>query len=215
MKRISAILLALVLCFSILSVTALAATTDSAKTAKTAKTASEGNVLVHAYVPEGISPSFWTWDKAANKNGYSVDWPGEPMTKEGDWWIIEAPNWCDGMIVNDGGNGKQTQDMIVEKGKELWIVVNPFDWTQSKFFYEEPDLTDPEVLPKEAPKVEEVEVSRPTLGATNPTTATKAESNTPEINYGYRRMKVLVIIGTALLAIVAVAFVLSIPKKIR
>lgn len=172
--------------------------------------AAEGNVLVHAYVPEGTSPSFWAWQGSTQKNAFEA-WPGNPMTKSGDWYTIEVPNWCDGMIVNNGSDEKKTQDITVEAGKEVWIVVNPYDWMSSVAYYEEPNLA--EVLPTEPPAEEEVETSRPTVGET---TATKKNEEKPaEDNRAAKRTKALVIIGTAVLAIIAIGFVLSIPKKIR
>ena len=171
--------------------------------------AAEGNVLVHAYVPEGTSPSFWAWQGSTQKNAFEA-WPGNPMNKSGDWYTIEVPNWCDGMIVNNGGD-KQTQDITVEAGKEVWIVVNPYDWKSSTAYYEEPNLE--EVLPSEPPVEEEVENSRPTLGETQGTTTKKDEA--PKVDKSAKKTKTLIIIGTAVLAIIAVGFVLSIPKKIR
>lgn len=189
-----------------------------------AATPSEGNVLVHAYVPEGTSPCFWAWESASQKNAFT-EWPGEAMTKDGDWWIIEVPNWCDGMIVNDGGSGEQTQDITVEAGKEVWIVVNPYDWKASTAYYELPNVD--EVIPDEPPVVEVPEVSRPTVGEPAATTAAaskndkaddvESEDNTVEaLGMTFtKKAQALIVLGTALLAIVAIAFALSIPKKIR
>ena len=61
---------------------------------------------------------------------------------------------------------------------------------------------------------EEVIVSRPTVGETNPTTTTKSEEPASNPNAA-KRVKALVIIGTVVLAVIAASFVLSIPKKIR
>ena len=179
--------------------------------------AAEGNVKVHAYVPAGCYPSFWAWQNSTQKNAFTA-WPGEAMTQDGDWWTIEVPNWCDGMIVNNGSDN-QTQDLLVEAGKEVWIVVNPYDWRSSSFYYELPNLED--VLPTEPPADEEGDegdegaddiYSRPTLGATTPK---PDNSNTQKQDLSAKKNKALTIIGTAVLAVVAVSFVLSIPKKIR
>lgn len=167
-------------------------------------------VTIHAYVPEGVSPKFWAWEFASQKNAFET-WPGNPMSKDGKWWTIQVPTWCDGMIVNDGGD-KKTADLKVEAGKEAWIVVQ-YDWT-ADVHYSEPDLKS-EI--QEAPPIDENPLfSRPTLGETTPTT-TAGEGNTEqEADTGFsKKTQAIIIIITALLAVVAVAFVLSIPKKMK
>lgn len=80
-------------------------------------------VKVHARIPAdwGTAPCFWAWKMADNTNAFTA-WPGEPMTANGDWYEIEIPDWCDGVIVNDGGSN-QTVDLQVEAGKEVWLDV--------------------------------------------------------------------------------------------
>ena len=87
----------------------------------------EGTVKVHARIPEswGAAPCFWAWNLANQTNAFDA-WPGNPMTKNGEWFEIEIPNWCDGVIVNDGGS-TQTADLTVEAGKEVWLDVYATD----------------------------------------------------------------------------------------
>ncbi len=167
-------------------------------------------VTIHAFVPEGVSPKFWAWEFASQKNAFET-WPGNPMSKDGKWWTIQVPTWCDGMIVNDGGD-KKTADLKVEAGKEAWIVVQ-YDWS-AEIHYSEPDLKD---AVQEAPPIDENPLfSRPTLGETTPTTAAGEGGSEAEANTGFsKKTQAIIVIATALLAVVAVAFVLSIPKKIK
>ncbi len=180
----------------------------------------DGMVNIHAYVPEGTKPSFWAWEISSQKNAFA-NWPGEPMKADGKWFTIQVPNWCDGMIVNNGSDS-QTADLTVETGKEAWIVVQ-YDWSAT-VYYEEPNLDD--VIQEAPPPEEKPAPSRPTLGETQATTAAgktdKTDAPAADANtvtaYGMtftKKAQALIILGTALLAIVAIAFVLSIPKKIK
>lgn len=168
-------------------------------------------VTIHAYVPDGISPKFWAWQNSTQQNAFE-SWPGNPMTKDGKWWTIQVPAWCDGMIVNDGGD-KKTGDLTVEAGKEAWIVVQ-YDWS-ANVHYSEPKLDDVVV---EAPPIDENPLfSRPTLGEKkDAATTTTASGSTVEDSLNIsKKTQAIIVIATALLAIVALAFVLSIPKKMK
>ncbi len=105
MKKMIAIVLALMLCVSALSVVAFAA---------------EDTITVHVQMPEGAAqPSLWAWE--GTNNAFSA-WPGEKMTLNGDWYEIEVPNWVTGLIVSTNGNVDQTDDTTVEAGKDVWLV---------------------------------------------------------------------------------------------
>lgn len=80
-------------------------------------------VTVHAWVPESwADPCVWAWDDNQT-NAYDA-WPGELMTKDGDWYTLEVPAWVCNVIVNGNGGSVQTIDLAVEAGKEIWVVVD-------------------------------------------------------------------------------------------
>ena len=76
-------------------------------------------VTVHAQVPADWSdPCCWAWSNDG-VNAFSA-WPGEALTVDGDWYVIEVPNWIANVIINGNGGSVQTADLAVESGKELW-----------------------------------------------------------------------------------------------
>lgn len=108
MKKMFAIVLALMLCVSVLSVAAFAA---------------EGDTVVHAKVPaEWNAPNVYGWTDPTGNPA----WPGTAMTADGEWWVgtIDAAN--DRVIINnsDGTSGPQTVDITIEAGKEVWLVIS-------------------------------------------------------------------------------------------
>lgn len=82
-------------------------------------------VKLYASVAGDFTPNVWAWGD--NGNAFS-SWPGQPMTKEGDWWVIEIPDDCHSAIINDGSS--QTADLSISMGSENWVVVAE-DWTAS------------------------------------------------------------------------------------
>lgn len=78
-------------------------------------------VTVHAKVPaDWTDVAVYAWDA----NGFAVAWPGSVMTKgEDGWFTAEIPAWAANVIINNNGNGAQTQDIAITMGKDLWIVV--------------------------------------------------------------------------------------------
>jgi hypothetical protein len=170
-------------------------------------------VKVHTYVPEGVSPRLWAWQDAEPDVNAFQSWPGEPFQKDGKWWTIEMPAACNAIIVNDGTDSKKTGDTTVEAGKELWAVVQ-YDWTV-EIFYSEPNLDD---IVTEAPPISENPMfSRPTLGEVKDDVATTAPTTAEQVDEPAipKKTQAIIVIGTAVLAIIAIAFVLSIPKKIK
>ena len=104
MKKMFAIVLALMLCVSALSVVAFAA---------------EGEVTVHAVVPEGWdAPNCYSWVDGVG----ATNWPGIAMTAEEGGWVSTIAADCNRVIINN--NGTQTKDITIEPGKEVWIVLS-------------------------------------------------------------------------------------------
>lgn len=113
MKKTFAILIAVMLCVSCLSLTAFA---------------DEGNEMIPVVVkvPEGWeAPNLWAW--ADDGTNAFAAWPGEEMEvlAEG-WYYIYVPSFVQNVIVNanQGTDAAiQTDGIAVEAGKEVWITV--------------------------------------------------------------------------------------------
>ena len=94
------------------------------------------DVTVHAQVLEDwADPSCWAWSAPDGTNAFA-SWPGEALSKDGDWYNIQVPGWINSVIINANEGAVQTTDLSVEAGKEVWIVVT--DAENAQVFYEEP-----------------------------------------------------------------------------
>ena len=113
MKKTIAILIAVMLMVSCLSLTAFAAE-DSEM------------VPVVVKVPEGWdAPNLWAW--ADDGTNAFAAWPGEPLEELAEgWYYIWVPGFVQNVIVNanQGTDAAiQTDGIVVEAGKEVWITV--------------------------------------------------------------------------------------------
>jgi hypothetical protein len=82
---------------------------------------------IHAKIPGSWSKaSLYYW---VDGKGADIQWPGTDMIDtDGDGWCdLQIPGNINRVIVNDGGNGKQTWDLIVTPGKDAWINVSAED----------------------------------------------------------------------------------------
>ncbi len=97
---------------------------------------SADKVKIYAQVPEDwAEPGCWAWLHPDGVNVFEA-WPGEAMTKAGDWYVISVPNWTNSVIINANAGGVQTSDLTIETGKDVWVVVkNAMD---AAVYYEEP-----------------------------------------------------------------------------
>ena len=94
------------------------------------------DVTVHAQVPEDwADPSCWAWSAPDGTNAFA-SWPGEALSKDGDWYNIQVPGWINSVIINANEGAVQTTDLSVEAGKEVWVVVT--DAENAQVFYEAP-----------------------------------------------------------------------------
>lgn len=113
MKKAIAILFALMLMVSCLSLTTFAVE-DSEM------------IPVVVKVPEGWdAPNLWAW--ADDGTNAFAAWPGEALEEltEG-WYYIWVPNFVQNVIVNANQSTDspvQTEGIAVEAGKEVWITV--------------------------------------------------------------------------------------------
>ena len=80
-------------------------------------------------------PCCWAWSAPDGTNAFA-SWPGEALTREGDWYTIQVPGWINSVIINGNGGTVQTQDLSVEAGKDVWVVVT--DAENAAVSYEEP-----------------------------------------------------------------------------
>ncbi len=112
MKKITAILLVLMLCVCVMSTAAFA---DG-----------EEMVPVLVSVPEdwGV-PNLWAW--ADDGTNAFAAWPGETMEPLAEgWYYIYVPSFVQNLIVNanqDTDTPVQTEGIVVEAGKEVWLKV--------------------------------------------------------------------------------------------
>lgn len=116
------------------------------------------NITVRAQVPDDwADPCCWAWSAPDGTNAFA-SWPGEALTREGDWYAIEVPGWINSVIINGNGGTVQTSDLSVEAGKDVWVVVT--DAENAAIYYEEPAAQAPPVetepLETEAPATEPV-----------------------------------------------------------
>lgn len=102
------------------------------------------NITIHAKVPATFEKAgCWAWSAPDGTNAFTT-WPGEELTKEGDWFVISAPGWINSVIINNfvAASGLQTTDVSVEKGKDIWVVVSETPGADGKYTavvtYEEP-----------------------------------------------------------------------------
>lgn len=96
------------------------------------------NITVHVTAPaDWEAPCLWAWSAPDGTNVYST-WPGEALD-DGDGWLTkEIPGWVNSVIVNANGGTVQTQDISIEAGKDIWVVVT--DAENYEVSYEEPKI---------------------------------------------------------------------------
>ena len=108
MKKMIAIVLALMLCVSALSVVAFAA---------------DDTFTVHVKMPEGFgTPNIWAWG-ATNSMPAGAAWPGVAMTAAGEWYTYEAPVGTTGLVINTAGDADKTADITIDGTADVWVVL--------------------------------------------------------------------------------------------
>lgn len=77
-----------------------------------------GEITVHAQVPESwTNVGAYVWNGGDNNA-----WPGTAMTLGDDgWYTVKVPGWAANVIIN--GDGVQTNDIAIESGKDIWVIV--------------------------------------------------------------------------------------------
>ncbi|MCL2202728.1 MAG: starch-binding protein [Defluviitaleaceae bacterium] len=115
-------------------------------------------ITVRAQVPgDWDAPHLWAWLHPEGTNLFSP-WPGEPMIRDGDGYMLRIPGWVNSLIVNANDGTVQTGNMHdVEIGVDVWILV--LDAERYGFDYQEiTELPEPVAEP-EAENEAEAEVS--------------------------------------------------------
>lgn len=132
MKKLLAIVLALMLCVGVLSVAAFAA----------------NETTIHVVVPaDWTTPHLYTWVKGGEG---ASPWPGTALEKEDDQWYVGKFATSDNcVIINNGEGGAQTADLddtYFDAGyPELWLVVGADN--SATFYYEKPENVDAPAAP--------------------------------------------------------------------
>ena len=84
----------------------------------------EEMVPVCVSVPETWeTPCLWAW--ADDGTNAFAAWPGEEADKLGDtgWYYCYVPSFVQNVIVNANAGAVQTEGVVVEAGKPVWITV--------------------------------------------------------------------------------------------
>jgi len=97
------------------------------------------NITVHIAAPaDWEAPCLWAWSAPDGTNVYGT-WPGETFEEGDDGWLTkEIPGWVNSVIVNANEGTVQTQDITVETGRDIWLVIT--DAETYELSYEEPAL---------------------------------------------------------------------------
>lgn len=115
-KKITTFLLLLVTVFTMAPAIARADTDEAMR-------------AVYVQVPaDWEGPCVWAWDDDGN-NAFEA-WPGEEMDADAaneGWYYIWLPAWANHVIVNANEGNVQTQEQILEEGKDAWITVTDAD----------------------------------------------------------------------------------------
>ena len=110
-------------------------------------------VTVRAMVPDTwLDPGVWAWGP---KGDVFASWPGQAFDeKDGDWYVMQLPDWFESIIIN--AVGFQTADIDgIEPGRDIWIVVmgseNMTDNVQVTYESPGDDVVIPEATPTPPP----------------------------------------------------------------
>lgn len=115
--------------------------------------ATEDLIAIHAKVPsDWLLPSLWAWSAPDGTNAF-VNWPGEELVLEDEWYTYSVPNWVNSIILNGNLGEIQTTDIAIE-AKDVWVVVTNADTFE--VYYEEPaetvEVTADDIVAEEVPE---------------------------------------------------------------
>lgn len=99
------------------------------------------DINIHTIVPESWgNPNCWAWEDGG-EDAYDA-WPGQAMSEQGQFWVTQAPEWVNGIIIANHNGSIQTADIPVEMGKDVWVVVHNGDDIAYTLYYSEPTAQD-------------------------------------------------------------------------
>ena len=75
-------------------------------------------IKIRASVDKWEDPHCWAW--TANGDVFEA-WPGEAMTTDGRWYIIDIPYDTIGIKLSDPTTGAETEDLLLEPGWDVWV----------------------------------------------------------------------------------------------
>ncbi len=83
-------------------------------------------IAIHVQTPgDWKNPCAWAWNEDGT-NAFEA-WPGEEFDSDVDnegWYYIWVPSYANHFIVNANNGGVQTEEIVLDSGKESWITVN-------------------------------------------------------------------------------------------
>lgn len=101
----------------------------------------QADITVHAYVPSSWKdPGCWAWSSFTGENVFDA-WPGESMRERGGWYKIDVPAWVNYVIINANDGSVQTEDIEIESGYDIWIVIDSSE-SYYTLYYNEPSSDD-------------------------------------------------------------------------
>jgi len=113
------------------------------------------NIIIRAQVPSDWGqPHLWAWSHPDGTNAFP-SWPGEPLTLDGGWYMLEVPGWINSVIVNANDGAVQTGDMRVDEGMDIWILVAD----AATYVFDYAEITDVPEASEEIDAIEEAEMA--------------------------------------------------------
>ena len=100
-------------------------------------TPDEGTINVYTLVPSSWgTPGCWAWNNVTKTDAFDA-WPGATMMWTGKYYTTTAPDWVDSVIVNGNGGTIQTEDIAINSGYDVWVIIHA-DGEWYSLLYAEP-----------------------------------------------------------------------------
>ena len=109
---------------AVLSLSVACACMGFPQTAQAAE--SDEMVAIHVQTPsDWENPCAWAWNEDGT-NAFEA-WPGDELDADADnagWYYIYVPEFANHVIINANAGGVQTEEIVLEEGKESWITIS-------------------------------------------------------------------------------------------
>ena len=76
-------------------------------------------IMVYGDFDTWVKPYCWAWNSGRD---VFEQWPGEPMKKVGNGYVVVLPSDVTGLKFSDPIVGMETSDILVEAGWDIWVV---------------------------------------------------------------------------------------------